>query len=71
MSDETANNSNGWNTPEFRADLAFPKLTDDMVETLRSYGREETFAANVKLFKQGDRQVDMYVVLLGEIEISI
>jgi thioredoxin reductase (NADPH) len=71
MSDETANNSNGWNTPEFRPDLAFPKLTDDMVERLRGYGREETFAADVKLFKQGDRQVDMYVVLLGEIEISI
>ena len=71
MSDETANNSNGWNTPDFRPDLAFPKLTDDMVETLRAYGREESFAADVKLFKQGDRQVDMYVVLLGEIEISI
>jgi len=71
MSDETANNSNGWNTPEFRADLAFPKLTDDMVERLRGYGREETFAAGVTLFGQGERQVDMYVVLDGEIEISI
>jgi thioredoxin reductase (NADPH) len=71
MSDETANNSNGWNTPEFRADLAFPKLTDDMVERMRGYGREETFAANVMLIKQGARQVDMFVVLLGEIEISI
>jgi thioredoxin reductase (NADPH) len=71
MSDETPNNSNGWNTPEFRADLAFPKLTDDMVERMRGYGREETFAADVTLFKQGERQVDMFVVLDGEIEISI
>ena len=71
MSDETPNNSNGWNTPEFRADLAFPKLTDDMVERMRGYGREKTFAADVTLFKQGERQVDMFVVLDGEIEISI
>ena len=71
MSDETPNNSNGWNTPEFRADLAFPKLTDDMVERMRGSGREETFAADVTLFKQGERQVDMFVVLDGEIEISI
>ena len=71
MSDETATNNSGWNTPEFRADLAFPKLTDDMVERMRGYGREETFAGDVTLFKQGERQVDMFVVLDGEIEISI
>jgi thioredoxin reductase (NADPH) len=42
-----------------------------MVERLRSYGREETFAPNTPLFKQGDRQIDMFVVLDGEIEISL
>jgi thioredoxin reductase (NADPH) len=71
MSDETKTESGGWNTPEFRPDLAFPKLTEDQVERLRGYGREETFAAGVTLFRQGDRQVDMFVVLEGEIEISI
>jgi thioredoxin reductase (NADPH) len=71
MSDETANNSGGWNVPDFRPDLAFPKLTEDMVERLRGYGREEKVAAGVTLFKQGARQVDMFVVLDGEIEISI
>ncbi len=71
MSEEKTGNNLGWNTPEFRPDLAFPKLTDDMVERLRSYGREEKFAAGVTLFKQGERQADMFVVLLGEIEISI
>ena len=71
MSDETESKSSAWNVPEFRQDLAFPKLTEDMVERLRGYGREETFAAGVTLFKQGARQVDMFVVLEGEIEVSI
>ncbi len=71
MSEEKTGNSLGWNTPEFRPDLAFPKLTDDMVERLRGYGSEETIPAGVTLFRQGARQVDMFVVLDGEIEISI
>ncbi len=71
MSDEKANNSFGWNIPDFRPDLAFPKLTDDMVERLRGYASEETIPAGVTLFRQGARQVDMFVVLEGEIEISI
>jgi thioredoxin reductase (NADPH) len=70
MSEETTSNS-AWNTPEFRQDLAFAPLTEDMVERLRGYGHEETFAANVMLFRQGERQVDMFVVLEGEIEVSI
>ena len=70
MSDETTSSS-AWNNPEFRQDLAFTPLTEDMLERLREYGHEETFAANVMLFRQGERQVDMFVVLEGEIEISI
>ncbi len=71
MADEAKNNNSGWNTPEFRPDLAFPKLTEEMVERLRAYGREEIFPANVPLFTQGDRQVDMFVVLDGAIDISL
>jgi thioredoxin reductase (NADPH) len=71
MSENGNSSPSAWNVPDFRADLAFPKLTEDMVERLRAYGQEETFPANVKLFRQGDRQVDVYVVLEGEIEISI
>jgi thioredoxin reductase (NADPH) len=62
---------NTWNTPEFRPDLAFPKLTEEMVERLRAYGHEETFPANALLFTFGERQVDMYVVLDGEVEIRL
>jgi thioredoxin reductase (NADPH) len=71
MSDHETAIVNTWNTPEFRSDLAFPKLTDEMVDRLRPYGREETFPAGVPLFTFGERQVDMFVVLDGDIEVAL
>ena len=70
MREETTSSS-AWNNPDFRKDLAFAPLTEDMVERLRVYGHEETFAAGVTLFRQGERGVDMFVVLEGEVEVSI
>jgi thioredoxin reductase (NADPH) len=71
MSDQEISNSSASNTPEFRPDLAFPKLTDEMVERLRAYGEEQSFASNVVLFTHGDRQVDMFVVLEGDIDVAL
>jgi thioredoxin reductase (NADPH) len=71
MADKEENKSSVWNNPEFRPDLAFAKLTEDMLERLRPYGREETFPANVPLFTHGERQVDMFVVLEGQVDISL
>jgi thioredoxin reductase (NADPH) len=71
VADEEKSSSSAWNTPEFRPDLAFPRLTEDMVERMRAYGREEIFPANVPLFTPGERQVDMFVVLDGNIDISL
>jgi len=71
MTDNGESKTNAWNIPEFRPDLAFPKLTEEMVERLGFYGREETFPANVPLFTHGERQVDMFVVLDGEVDISL
>jgi thioredoxin reductase (NADPH) len=71
MSDERSSIVSASNVPEFRPDLAFPKLTDEMVERLRPYGVEESYDAGVPLFTHGARQVDMYVVLEGEIAISL
>jgi thioredoxin reductase (NADPH) len=71
MTDNAKSSASAWNVPEFRPDLAFPKLTEDMVERLTPYGREELIPADVLLFSQGQRQVDMLVVLEGEIEICI
>jgi len=71
MTDNGESKTSAWNTPDFRPDLAFPKLTEEMVGRLRSYGREETLPANVPLFTHGERQVDMFVVLDGEVDVSL
>ncbi|SEG68789.1 thioredoxin reductase (NADPH) [Bryocella elongata] len=71
MTESPRSSASGWNVPDFRPDLAFPKLTDDMVERLTPYGQEELVAADVVLFSPGQRQVDMFVVLEGEVEVSI
>ncbi len=71
MTDNGESKTSAWNTPDFRSDLAFPKLTEEMVERLSSYGREEILPANVPLFTQGERQVDMFVVLDGEVDIAL
>ncbi len=57
--------------PEFRPDLAFPKFTEDMVDRLRAYGREECFASHAPLFFHGEREIDLFVVLDGGIETSL
>jgi thioredoxin reductase (NADPH) len=71
MTDNGENKTSAWNNPDFRPDLAFAKLTEEMVERIRSYGREETFPANVLLFTHGERQVDMFVVLDGQVDVSL
>lgn len=52
----------------FRPEMAFPYLTGEMLERLASYGDQELFAPAVSLWKRGDREVDMFVVLCGEVE---
>ena len=71
MDDRATSESSAWNTPEFRADLAFQKLTEDMVERMRAYGREESFPANAVLITHGQRKIDMFVVLEGEVHASL
>ena len=51
--------------PDFRLELAFPELTEDMIARLRSYGTEESFPADATLYTLGDRMTDMFVVLEG------
>jgi thioredoxin reductase (NADPH) len=58
-------------TADFRRDLAFPKLTEEMVERLVPYGREEAFPADATLYAQGDRLIDLFVVLEGGIDILL
>src|ERR1700761_3570133 len=71
MSENGNRNPLASNVPDFRPELAFPQLTEEMVDRLRPYGREETFPANVPLFRRGERQIDMFVVLDGEVSITL
>jgi len=57
-----------WLGAEFRPDLAAPRLTEDMVLRIHSYGQEEFFPANTTLYTHGDRNIDMFVVLEGGID---
>ncbi len=52
----------------FRHDLAFPRLSGEMLQRLGSYGQEEFVAKDTRLYTYGDRDTDMLVILSGEIE---
>ena len=53
---------------QLRSDLAFPKLSESMLQRLRLYGPEVTVPENTLLYTYGERDTDMFVVLSGEIE---
>ena len=56
---------------DFRWELAFPALTEDIVARLQAYGDQESFPAGAVLYTHGDRRIDMFVVLEGEVEIYL
>lgn len=56
---------------DFRRDLAFPTLTEEMVQRLQGYGRQEIVSENVTLYTHGDRDSDMFVVLDGGIDVLL
>lgn len=55
--------------PDHREEQAFPKLSDEQINSVRPFGEELELPAGLQLFKRGDRDVDFYVVLSGAIEI--
>jgi len=56
---------------DFRRDLAFQTLNEEMVQRLHGYGREEIVPENVTLYTHGDRGSDMFVVLDGGIDVLL
>ena len=56
---------------DFRRDLAFAHLTDEMVERLRPYSVELCLPAGTILYTYGDSTVDIFVVLEGAIDVSL
>jgi thioredoxin reductase (NADPH) len=58
-------------TADFRRDLAFPTLSEEMVQRLLGYGREEIVPQGKILYTQGDRNTDMFVVLYGGVDVLL
>ena len=57
--------------PTFRPEMAFPYLTEEMVVRLHKYGREQSFPVDAVLWSRGDREVDLFVVLDGQVDIYV
>ena len=55
--------------PAFRPEMAFPCLTDSMVETIRGYASEIMEPAGTTIYSLGQRGADMFVVLEGNINV--
>lgn len=55
--------------PYHRTAQTFPRLSEDMVNRVAAFGREEQVPANTILFRRGERRVDFLLLLEGEIEI--
>jgi thioredoxin reductase (NADPH) len=58
-------------TAEFRGDLAFPTLSDEMVKRLQTYSREEIVPENTTLYTLGERDTEMFVVLDGGLDVLL
>ncbi len=71
MTEATISRESHTSSPTFRPELAFPRLTDDMLDRLRGYGIEEHFPKDTALFSRGQRDVDMFVVIQGTIEVYV
>src|ERR1700723_2392791 len=56
---------------DFRWELGFPDLTEDIVARLQAYGHQELFPAGAVLYTHGERKIDMFVILEGEVEICL
>lgn len=57
------------NIPRFQPELAFPKLNEGMIDRIRRFGEIEYRTKGERLFSQGERDTDLFVVLSGSIEL--
>ncbi|MCL7962044.1 MAG: FAD-dependent oxidoreductase [marine benthic group bacterium] len=51
-------------------DVAFPRLNQDEIEQLRTFGTARSVVDGEELFRAGDRGFDFFVVLDGKVEIT-
>jgi thioredoxin reductase (NADPH) len=57
--------------PALSAEMAFPRLTDDMIHRVRIYGTVVSVSKDSILFTHGEKEVDMFVILQGSIDIYV
>lgn len=50
-------------------ELAFPLLTEEMMSRVREYGTEERIPAKTQIFRAGQREVDMFVIVKGTVKV--
>ena len=55
--------------PSFRPEMAFPLSHRRHGRAPHGYGHAESFVPDTQLWSRGDREVDMFVVLEGTIEV--
>lgn len=55
--------------PAFRPEMAFPLLTDTMIETIRVYASEVMETAGTTIYPRGERGTDLFVVLEGNVNV--
>lgn len=55
--------------PSFRPEMAFPYLTEEMLRCIRSYGTEVEYDNGTRVTTAGQREADMFVVLVGSIQV--
>ena len=53
----------------YRPEMAFPLLSKQMIECLYAYGAREAISSGTILWSIGDREVDMFVLLEGVVDI--
>ena len=47
----------------------YPKLSADQLERAARYGLHRTYSATTRLYRQGERETDLYIVLAGSLQI--
>ncbi|HEV7252202.1 MAG TPA: FAD-dependent oxidoreductase [Mesorhizobium sp.] len=55
--------------PYARQAQTFPRLSEEMMRRIRAYGQEEALRPGTLVFRRGERSVDFFVVIEGEVEI--
>ena len=57
--------------PTFRPEMAYPVLTQEMIQRLRAYGEVENLPSDSSLYERGARQADFFVVLEGHAQMFV